>query len=89
MSFIVAIAGGSGAGKSTIAAALAERLGARAALIAEDDYYICRTAFAAFDETTHDFDRPEAKDHALLAAHLAHARRGEAFEKPVYRHADH
>jgi len=87
MSFVIAIAGGSGSGKTTIAERVAQRLAAP--LIAEDDYYFCRTTFPAFDEDTHDFDAPEAKDHALLQAHLALARRGEAFAKPLYDFTEH
>ncbi|MBI1186801.1 MAG: AAA family ATPase [Alphaproteobacteria bacterium] len=88
MAFIIGIAGGSGSGKTTIAARAARLLAAP--LIAEDDYYHCRTTFVAFDEATHDFDAPESKDQALLVAHLTAARRGESFAKPLYdftRHA--
>lgn len=87
MAFVVGIAGGSCAGKTTIARALAQLVDG--ALIAEDDYYICCTTIADFDPATHDFDAPAAKDHALLAAHLAAARRGEAFEKPLYHFGRH
>lgn len=84
MTRIVAITGGSGAGKTTVARALARQLGARAALIAEDDYYRCASTIRDFDPATHNFDAPEAKEHVLLCAHLALARSGEAFDKPVY-----
>lgn len=82
MGLIIAITGGSGSGKTTIAARVAQRLDAN--LIAEDDYYTCRSNYPAFDERTHNFDTPAAKDHALLASHLQAARRGEAFDKPLY-----
>ena len=81
---IVAITGGSGAGKTTLARALARRLGAGAVVIAEDDYYHCASAIPGFDAATHNFDAPEAKEHALLREHLALARSGAAFDKPVY-----
>jgi uridine kinase len=79
---IIAITGGSGAGKTTLARALAGRLDA--SLIAEDDYYICASTIPGFDPATHNFDAPAAKDHALLAAHLSLARQGAAFDKPRY-----
>lgn len=88
MSFFIAITGGSCSGKTTIAKALAQRL-AQSVVIAEDDYYHCATSFADFDDTTHNFDRPEAKDHALLIDHLRLARSGAAFEKPIYEFATH
>ena len=84
MTRIIAITGGSGAGKTTIAQALARRLGAGAAVIAEDDYYRCASTFPNFDPARHNFDAPEAKEHTLLREHLALAKSGAAFDKPVY-----
>ncbi len=84
MTKIIAITGGSGAGKTTIARALARRLGAGAVVIAEDDYYRCASTIAGFDPATYNFDAPEAKEHALLREHLALAKSGAAFDKPVY-----
>jgi uridine kinase len=82
MTRIIAITGGSGAGKTTIARALARLIDAP--VIAEDDYYRCASAIAGFDPDTHNFDAPAAKEHELLAAHLSLARSGLAFEKPLY-----
>lgn len=81
---IVAITGGSGAGKTTLARSLARRLGAGAVVIAEDDYYRCSSTIKDFDAGTHNFDEPAAKEHDLLREHLALARGGEAFDKPIY-----
>jgi uridine kinase len=81
---IIAITGGSGAGKTTLARALARRLGAGAVVVAEDDYYRCASTIRNFDAATYNFDSPEAKEHDLLRAHLALAKSGEAFDKPVY-----
>ena len=81
---IVAITGGSGAGKTTLARALARQLGAGAVVIAEDDYYRCASTIRDFDAATHNFDEPAAKEHNLLREHLALAKSGEAFDKPVY-----
>jgi len=81
---IIAITGGSGAGKTTLARALARKLGAGAVLIAEDDYYRCASTIANFDAATHNFDTPGAKEHDLLRTHIALAKSGEAFDKPVY-----
>jgi len=81
---IIAITGGSGAGKTTLARALARRLGAGAVVIAEDDYYRCASTIPDFDPGAHNFDAPEAKEHDLLCEHLALARSGAAFDKPVY-----
>lgn len=84
MTKIIAITGGSGAGKTTVAHAVGRRLGAGAVVLAEDDYYRCASTIPGFDPATHNFDAPEAKEHALLREHLALARSGDAFDKPVY-----
>jgi uridine kinase len=84
MTKLIAITGGSGAGKTTVARALARRLGAGAVVIAEDDYYRCASTIPNFDAATHNFDAPSAKEHALLREHLALAKSGDAFDKPVY-----
>lgn len=81
---LIAITGGSGAGKTTIARALVRRLGAFAVVLAEDDYYRCASSFPDFDAAVHNFDEPNAKEHALLVEHLRLAKGGAAFEKPVY-----
>lgn len=82
MPVIVAITGGSGAGKTTLARALARALNAH--IIAEDDYYRCASTVANFDAGTHNFDEPAAKEHDLLRTHLALARAGKSFDKPLY-----
>lgn len=84
MTKLIAITGGSGAGKTTVARALARKLGAGAVVIAEDDYYRCSSGVPNFDPATYNFDVPDAKEHELLRAHLALAKSGEAFDKPVY-----
>lgn len=84
MTRLIAITGGSGAGKTTVARALARKLGAGAVVIAEDDYYRCASTIPNFDAATHNFDEPAAKEHGLLREHLALAKSGEAFDKPVY-----
>jgi uridine kinase len=84
MTRIVAITGGSGAGKTTVARALARRLGAGAVVIAEDDYYRCASTYPGFDPAMHNFDAPEAKEHALLREHLSMAKEGAPFDKPIY-----
>lgn len=84
MTQIVAITGGSGAGKTTIARALARQLGKGAVVITEDDYYRCASTIPAFDPATYNFDEPAAKEHALLIEHLKLAKSSAAFDKPVY-----
>lgn len=84
MTRTIAITGGSGAGKTTIARALARQMGAGAVVIAEDDYYRCASTIPNFDAATHNFDAPSAKEHVLLREHLELAKSGVAFDKPIY-----
>jgi uridine kinase len=81
---VLAVAGGSGSGKTLFARALAARLAPKSvAVISEDDYYR-RIDDPDIDPRQFDFDAPSAFDHALLARHLAELRRGRAIQKPVY-----
>ena len=85
MSLLVAITGGSGSGKSTLAQALAEALGPeQAVVVLEDWYYVDAAALPDFDAATFDFDHVDARDHALLAEHLAELKAGRAVEAPIY-----
>ena len=85
MSLLIAITGGSGSGKSTLAQALAAALGPdQAVVVLEDWYYVDAAALPEFDASTFDFDHVDARDHDLLAAHLAELKAGRAVEAPIY-----
>ena len=85
MSLLIAITGGSGSGKSTLAQALAEALGPeQAVVVLEDWYYVDAAALPDFDAAAFDFDHVDARDHALLAEHLAELKAGRAVEAPIY-----
>ena len=85
---VIVIGGGTGSGKSALAAALAASL-APALRVTEDDYYHCASKVAGFDPHTYNFDVPDAKDFALLAAHLQALRAGEHVAAPRYDFATH
>ncbi len=89
MSFVIAIAGGSCSGKTTLAHYLQHRLGAaNAMLIRQDDYYHDIRDRAKGDEIP-NFDVPEALDFALLAENLRTLKNGEPVELPNYDFATH
>jgi uridine kinase len=86
----VALAGGSGAGKSALAAVLVEALGPdRVQRIAQDAYYR-DLAGLRFDELAgRNFDHPDALETELLVVHLRELRAGRPVDVPVYDFARH
>jgi uridine kinase len=89
MTLMIGIVGGSGSGKTTIARALAARLGQRAAMLAEDSYYGDWGGEPGFDPAVFDFDSVGSRDHDLLAAHLAVLKAGGRVDVPVYSFVTH
>jgi uridine kinase len=86
----IAITGGSGSGKTTIARTLVSALAPlRAVLVAEDDYYHDSARTPGFDPASYDFDVPAARDHDLLVRHLDAWRAGLSVEQPRYDFETH
>lgn len=86
---IVGIAGGSGSGKTTITAALMERLGTRGVLLQQDWYYRDQAALAPQARAALNYDHPDAQETDLLVQHLAALRAGKAVAAPQYNFATH
>jgi uridine kinase len=88
--FLIAIGGGTGSGKTTIARGIAERytsLGVAA--LNQDSYYFDRSHLSASEKEEINFDDPRALDHDLICEHVQQLWRGEAIEKPRYSFATH
>jgi uridine kinase len=86
----MALAGGSGAGKSALAAVLVEALGPERVLRLAQDAYYRDHAGLPFDELkARNFDHPEALETELLVAHLRELQAGRAVEVPVYDFSRH
>ncbi|WGL17188.1 uridine kinase [Microbulbifer bruguierae] len=80
---IIAIAGGSCSGKTTLAQAVYEQLGEdNCLLILQDNYY------RGLEGIT-NFDVPEAIDFALLAKQLSDLRAGRTIHMPTYDFTTH
>jgi uridine kinase len=86
---LIGIAGGTGSGKTTLAARLVGELGDGVALLEHDWYYRDRSGLSEQEREEVNYDEPAALDNALLAAHLAELRAGRTVECPQYDFATH
>lgn len=87
---IVGIAGGTGAGKTTIARHLMDALPeGQACLIPHDSYYRDRSDLSDEQRDRLNFDHPEALDTKLLVEHLNHLRSGNTVHIPDYDFVTH
>ncbi|MEE2565276.1 uridine kinase [Hyphobacterium marinum] len=87
---LVAIAGGSASGKTTLAEAIRRLLEPmEVRLIREDEYYRDHGYDPAFDPLRYNFDDVTAHDHALMAKQLSSLKKGKAVDAPLYDFATH
>lgn len=87
---IIAIAGGSGSGKTTFARELQRELGDHnCGLIYQDSYYIDQSDKFDKDGGAVNFDHPDALDFKLMAKHLEALKNGKAIDIPIYDFATH
>ena len=86
---VCAIAGGSGAGKTTLAKMLLDRLGASATHLTIDWYYRDLSHLIPAERAAVNFDHPDSLEVELFARHLELLRSGQKIEAPVYDFAAH
>ena len=86
---LVAIAGGSGSGKTWLAAALRRRLRGTAALLSIDDFYRDLAHLPPNRRTRVNFDSPAAIDWAAFESALRAIADGGAPELPLYDFSRH
>ena len=85
--YILGIAGGTGAGKTTLAQTLVNRLDATC--IAHDSYYRDFSHLSSDDRARINFDHPNALETDLLVKHLNMLICGESIAIPIYDFATH
>jgi uridine kinase len=83
-SFVVGIAGGTGAGKTTVARLITESVGESVTRIPLDNYYedLSHLDMEARQEV--NYDHPDAFEWELLRKHLRALSEGQAVEMPQY-----
>jgi uridine kinase len=86
---LIAIVGGSGAGKSWLALRLLRELGPDVALISQDNFYLDRSHLSPARREALNFDHPRAIDWNLLEQVLRNCRAGRKSPLPKYNFASH
>ncbi len=81
---IVCIAGGTGAGKTTIARKLLENMGDRAMILSQDSYYRDLSHLSIDERKKVNFDHPDSIEFELLRKHLLQLKKGEVIKVPNY-----
>jgi uridine kinase len=86
---LIAIAGGSGSGKTWLAKKLKRRFGRQAGRLSLDDFYHDLSALTPRERARVNFDHPDAIDWDLFLKCLKQIRRGEKTLLPRYDFATH
>jgi uridine kinase len=87
---VIGIAGGTGSGKTTVAAKLAASIPAgRCALIDHDSYYFDQSHLSAEARSEINYDHPASLESRLLGEHLRLLRNGASVEIPIYDFVTH
>ena len=87
---LIGIAGGTGSGKSTVAANLAGGLPQGTAVtIDHDAYYKNHPTMPPAERATLNYDHPSSLDNDLLVTHLDHLRANQTVEVPIYDFVTH
>lgn len=87
---IVAVAGGSGSGKTTFARKLLNKIGEqRGSIIYQDSYYIDQSHRFDKDGGNVNFDHPDSLEFSLMAKHLKQLKAGNTVNIPIYDFVSH
>jgi len=86
----VAIAGGSGSGKTTIARSVVDIVGRdKVAYLQQDAYYRDQPGLTFEERSKINYDHPDAIEMELMIEHLDTLRDGRPIERPVYDFGTH
>ncbi len=87
--FMIGIAGGTGAGKTTVAEEVADRIGEDAAIVPLDNYYRDRSDLSLEERQDINYDHPDAFEWDLLVDDLDALAGGDPVEMPQYDFSVH
>jgi uridine kinase len=88
-SFVIGLAGGTGAGKTTVSREIAGLVGERVTRVPLDNYYEDLSHMDIAEREEVNYDHPSAFEWPLLVEHLDRLRAGEAVEMPEYDFSIH
>jgi uridine kinase len=87
---IIGICGGTGSGKTTIARAIVEAVGAENVVLVEQDSYYRDLADMPLDERHQaNFDHPDSLDSNMMVHHIMRLKQGLQAEMPLYDFKTH
>ncbi len=87
--FVVAVAGGTGSGKSTLSERICRALPNQVALIRHDNYYLDQQGLSLSERVKKNYDHPLAFETELLISHLDALRNGDSVYMPEYDFTEH
>jgi len=86
---VVAVAGGTGSGKTTLTRELAAALGESVVVLQHDWYYLDRSHMTDAERSRVNYDEPAALDNALLIEQIGELKSGRAITAPDYDFSTH
>ena len=86
---IIGVAGGTGSGKTTLAAHIARKFGDKVAVITHDSYYRAQNDKSYEERCAQNYDHPDAFETELLKKHVKALVMGESVDVPVYDYTIH
>jgi uridine kinase len=87
---VIAIAGGSGSGKTTVANAILEKVGKdRIVYIPHDAYYRDLSALSEDERSRVNFDHPDSLESELLIRHIEELKKWHSIQLPIYDFTEH
>lgn len=82
---IIGIAGGTGAGKSTVVSEITKLLTDSQVIVIPQDSYYKDSSYLPLEERQElNFDHPDSIDFKLLIKHLKELKSGKSIEQPIY-----